>query len=314
MSFKNSLKLLASNFSVVWKHLVYMLILSLLTIGLVLLCAGPCIDCLRDNGWTNTASSLISTIYTKPMSIFNVIKEIAISFFKVLALNFPSIWFSVIGLIFAGYLIPAYLTNLGGYNIASITYQKMTTLLDVGYTQNFVSCLKPASRYAFVRTIVRIPFDFCRVFFVLFLFSISTSFITNLLFLSLLSGLLILISALENIVCAGIAPSMFEKGISSLKAPYTSIRIVFKNFNRNFGSSIILVLFCIFINVFMALFTAFAGLIITIPATYVFAAFFSNVVYLSSTNQRYYLYPSVIVNPAVENPKSFNDRNFKIDE
>lgn len=309
MSFKNSLKLLASNFSVVWKHLVYLLITSAITVGLILAFAGPSVDCLQSSGWVDKASSVFQTVYTESRSVYSVIKEVVSSFFDVLGDNFSDIWFSIIGLIITAYLIPTIFAGIGNYNLTSITQKKMTSLLNVGYTQNLISNLKPACAYSFVRMLFKLPFDLIKIVVVVTLFDLSTTFITKLLFLFLMFTLLIIISTLEMVTFAGFAPYMVEKGGNAFKCFYKSTVPVFKKFEKNFSNAIVITLTCLFVNGILALFTAFSGLLITVPASLLFIVFYGNVVYLSCTNKRYYLSSSIIVNPNVDESKPFETKD-----
>ena len=61
--------------------------------------------------------------------------------------------------------------------------------------------------------------------------------------------------------------------------------------------SIALQLTIIFVNSFIAVFTFFSGLLVTIPATYVIISVFYAVTYFHITGERYYLSSSVIFNP-----------------
>ena len=311
MLYKNSLKLLSSNFSLVWKHLLYMLVSGLLTIGLVLLFAGPSVDCLKNSELSSTASNLLSTIYTEPQTIFAVIREIVYLFFSILGANFGSIWYSIIGLVIMGYLVPSYLCAIGEYNLASVSHKRMTSLLDVGYTQNMIASLRSSAGFAFVKMIARIPFDLLKLFFILLFFSFSNSFWASLLCLFFLSAILLLFHSIQTVFFSCYAPYMVEKGGNPFKGLYKSITLSFVKFEKVFSNAIILVLTCVFVNALLGIFTVFSGLLITIPATFVVGAFFSNVTYLSVKGERYYLSPSIIVNSKAGDTKPFEDRGDK---
>ena len=72
---------------------------------------------------------------------------------------------------------------------------------------------------------------------------------------------------------------------------------VLKNFWKILSISIILILTIIFVNGFIALFTFFAGLIVTIPATFVLIATYNLVTYFNLNGTRYYLSSTIIFNP-----------------
>ncbi|MBQ9790490.1 MAG: hypothetical protein IJW24_02725 [Clostridia bacterium] len=303
MAFKNSLKLLASNFSVVWKHLVYVLITTLISVGLVLAFANPVIEVLRESGWIGTASGLIKTLYTEPIAIFDVVKELALTFFGVIYASFPSIWFSVIGLVLCGYFVPTFLAGIGFYNVTSVVQKQMTSLLCVGYTQNMISTLKSSTKYSLMKIAIKIPFDLVKLFLIVSFFRLSTSFFTNLIFLSLLTLGLILVSGLEITSIAAFAPCMVDIGGNPFRSFSKSIVPVFKKFMKTYSNAIVITLCSVLVNMLLGVFTVFSSLLVTIPASAVFVAIFGNVVYLSSNQKRYYLSKSIIVNPSNDENK-----------
>lgn len=63
------------------------------------------------------------------------------------------------------------------------------------------------------------------------------------------------------------------------------------------SSSIVTLLTAILINGVIAIFTFFAGLIFTIPATFILISIFKVVTFLNINGNRYYLSNSVIFNP-----------------
>ena len=70
-----------------------------------------------------------------------------------------------------------------------------------------------------------------------------------------------------------------------------------KHFFKITGSSIIIILTAILVNGVIGLFTFFAGLCITIPATCVLMCIFKVVTFLNINGNRYYLSSSIIYNP-----------------
>ncbi len=303
MAFKNSLKLLASNFNVVWKHLVFVLVTTLISVGLVFAFAAPVIEVLRESGWIATTGNLIKTIYTDPVAVFEVIKTIALTFFRIIFVNIGDLWFSVLGLVLSAYFIPTFLCGIGFYNISSIMQKRMTSLLDVGYTQNLISSLRSSVKYSAVKLLVKLPFDLIKLFLVVGFFRLATDFWTSMIFLSLLVLLILVILSLETTVFSAFAPCMVDIGGNPFKAFSKSIVPVFKKIMKTFSNAIVIILCSVFVNMFLGVFTVFAALLVSIPATSIFVATFGNVVYLSSNQKRYYLSKSIIVNPSNDENK-----------
>ena len=68
-----------------------------------------------------------------------------------------------------------------------------------------------------------------------------------------------------------------------------------KDFSKVFSNAIILVLTIIIVNVIIGVFSVGAGLFITIPASMVLVVIFELISYYTTTKQRYYLSPTIIV-------------------
>ena len=88
-----------------------------------------------------------------------------------------------------------------------------------------------------------------------------------------------------------------------LKAFTKSIPVVLKNFWKIMGQSVVIMLTAILINGVIAIFTFFAGVLFTIPATMILICIYKVVIYLNISENRYYLSDSVIYNPLKYNVK-----------
>ena len=299
MSYKNSVKLLVSNFSIVWKQLLYMLLLSLLVFGISYGTSTPIFETLKNEGVTSEFASIFENIYTKPSEVVTTVSSAFINLYNTIVSNFAELWLSILGtlitLIFAFNL----LKQASMYNLSSLMYMQMTSYLSLGYTRNFISSLGQCIRFAFAKVVMKIPFAIIKALILYAYFHLVNSSFGIIIGLFVVAFFLILISALELVIFAGMPCSMLEVSgaTSAFRAFFSGAKQIFKNFFRVFSNAVIVVLTIILVNLFLGLFTVGVGLLISIPATMLFLAIFDIACYLGVKGERYYLSENVIANP-----------------
>jgi len=300
MSYRNSIKLLISNFSIVWKQLLYTLIISLICFSLTYVVSIPVFNLLKAEGVLGEIAEIFETIYTAPSEIVNAFKNAFTHLSSVLDANISSVIWSLFGAIVFGYLLFSILKYISYYNVTSVMHMKMTSFAEVGYTRSLISNFLPSLRFALSRIVYEIPFVVLKILILMLYLTNLTSMLWVILGLCVCMIILILISSIEISIFAGHASAMVEKGgdISAFKAFFVGNKFIFKKYDRVFSNSLVVYLTLILINVFLGLFTVGAGLIISVPATLVFKSIFSLAVFYGCHGDRYYLAENTIVNPS----------------
>lgn len=302
MSYKNSVKLLISNFKIVWKQLLYMLIVVVVLFALGYASSIPMIDLLKDNGIFNEFSNIFQTIYTAPKDVVNAISTAIEDLVSVVSNNFGNIWFSF----FASFFIVGagfqFLKHISFYNISSLMYMQMSSFVEIGYARTLISTLGQSVRYAFAKLIFQIPFLLIKALILFLYFTIVSTPIGILIGLFVWILLLVIINSIEISLFASMAPKMLSCGgnISAFKAFFTSNKLILKNFARVFSNAIIVTLTLIVLNMFLGVFTIGVALLITLPASTLFKAIFGLTTYFGVNGERYYLSSSVITTPVTE--------------
>lgn len=296
MSYRNSLKLLISNFSTVWKQLLYTLIISLICFGLAYATFIPTISVLKAEGVTGEFSAIFETIYTAPRDLITACRDAFMHCGTVLKANSSSIWASILGTVFFGYILFNLLKYVSYYNVSYVMQMKMTSFVEVGYTRSLISNFTAAFRYALARFVYSIPFTILKVFTILIYLKCATSVLSIVLGLFISSMILIMIFAVEISLFVGHAPTMIEKGgeVSAFKAFLLGNKQTFKNYARVISNSIVVSLSIIVLNLFLGVFTVGAGLFITIPMSIVFKCIFELASYFGSRGERYYVAENTI--------------------
>ncbi|MBQ8451558.1 MAG: hypothetical protein IJ538_02145 [Clostridia bacterium] len=297
MSYKNSLKLFVSNFALVWKQLLYSLIIVIICGLFTYLASTPIINLLNSNGIFDKISNLLQTVYTAPSEVVVTFNETMSTLGSVLSSSFGSLWGSYLGLILLGIILPNILIQMSFYNLASITYQKITMNMNVKYIQNGIQNLIPSIKYALSNILFTLPFTILQFAFIIVFINTAKTVISSLLGLIILSALLLILGSFKLAIFTGIAPNMIASNMNPFTAFGKSFVSTIKHFWLIFSMSLAVRLTIIFVNGIIALFTFFSGLAITIPSTYLFIAIFYVVTYLTSKGERYYLDDNYIYNP-----------------
>jgi len=92
MFVRNGLKTFSGNFMLVWKHLLYNLIVFGITATLFVLSLNPIINRLESSGWVAEFYAFVEIIYTKPSLIADSFGVLATDLYRVLFSNFSQVW------------------------------------------------------------------------------------------------------------------------------------------------------------------------------------------------------------------------------
>lgn len=298
MSYRNTMKLFASNFNFVWKQLVYILGCLLLLVLCSYTTIKPIIDVLTENNIAAEFEILYKSLYDSSNEIALLISGIFKKIIIIIANNFSEIYLSLIFAILLCVLLPLILVNMSIYNLSSIAYQKVTMNMTPRYSQNTIRTLKPAIKYAFASILFSLPFMGIDLALIMLYIAFADSIIAALIGLIILSALTMFVQSIKLAIFAhytGLVVSGAQT--NSFKAFAKAFAEVFKNFWKYISSSIILYLTIVVVNSFVMVFTFFAGLLVSIPATFVVMAFYYVVSYLNAAGQRYYLSDTIIYNP-----------------
>ncbi len=294
MIYKNSMKLLASNFNFVWKQLAYTVVRLAIIIGLTYLVSSPIIKLLQAEGYFELVADVGKTMYTDTAGVFVAIKQVFTQFFYILGQNFGQIWWAVILFFFVTLVVNSFLKSAGKYALTAVAYSTYTSQSNISYCHSLLTNSKKVMLYSLSMLVINLPFTFLKVLFICIYCWTFTNLATAIFGITMLVVVFTLTCALQLTLCKSCCVNM----ITSSTNPFKSFALVFtnaKDFGRVFSNAIIIVLTIIVCNFAIGLFTVGAGLIITIPASMVLAVTFQLVSHFATTKQRYYLSSNIIV-------------------
>ena len=298
------MKLVTSNFKFVWKQLAYTLVRIAIVLGLTFLVARPIVAILQNGGFFDSIRELGETVYISPNTFFIEAKNCVMLFLNIFTSNFYWVWPYVFLVLFILLFVNTFLKSIGKYALSGIVHNNLTSLNNSGYCHYIVSHFGAACKYAVARWALDIPFFILKIGFVALYCVSLKSFMMAVILIPVLVVMLILTFALQITLYSGLAARLIEGG----KNPFSKIAQEYessKNFWKVFSNALVAVLSIIVSNVIIGVFSIGAGLLVTVPASMVLVVTFELVAYYNSTKQRYYLSPTIIVDPNAEKERTF---------
>lgn len=297
MSYRNTMKLFVSNFTLAWKQLVYLLLCGFLFALCSYTLVSPVVTVLKNAGISTEIKNLMNLVYNNPKDIAITLSELVKLVFNSLIANFSKIYLNIFATLILCILLPYILYEASIYNLSSILYQKFTMNMDVGYCQNFISHLSKAIKFALVSLLFSLPFFAVNILIVVAYIFVANTVLKAIIGLVILSLISLIINSFKLTLFTHFTGSVIANDSNPFTTFLKSFSIEMKNLWKIMGSSVVTILTAILINGVIAIFTFFAGLLFTIPATCVLLCVYKNVVFLTLNGNRYYLSSSVIFNP-----------------
>ena len=307
MSYKNSMKLLTSNFSFVWKQLAYTILRLAIILGLTVLVSRPIVDVLAQEGFVSSLKTLWGTVYTNTGEFFTALKDSIEIFVNTLWSNIGNLWIWVFLFLFVVVFLNSVLRYMGKYTLTYIAHNNFTSLNKCGYAHSFLSNFWKSLKYALCRLLLDLPFMAIKVAFIIAYCSALDNWLLAIIGISLLIILFTITYALQIAMYNNLAVKQITTGKNPfVKMFHTSSSV--KDFFKVFSNAIVIVLTIIVANVVIGVFSFGAGLLITVPASMALVVIFELISYYTATKQRYYLSPTIIVDTLESNKI---EKNFK---
>lgn len=286
------MKLLLTNFSLVWKVLVMLLVSSAVLVTLIYFTLKSVVMMLIDSGVLNVFVEAYSTFMTElNLSLFlqslgdGVVK--LIDWFETV---FPSIWVNILLFVLLIGIFRSVIYNLAYMPITNTLNYYMGSMTKYSFVNSFVSTFGLNLRYQLVYIFTLLPIKLLTTYAIMQMFRLFT---INGLFPMITLFLIILAFTLLSVIRVCLfnvwIPSMivFNSGVFS--ALIRGIKVSIRKFWATFSNSIALVLTILVINVIAGLATVGVALIITIPASYILYSTFGLVILYDSQGMRYYV-------------------------
>lgn len=296
MMFKNSMKLLVSNFSTVWKLLAYKLIVIAIVCGLFCVSLSYLQQLSTINSFSDSLISFLTTanVASTPTTIVN-------SFIAFVMAGFDVIYELIIELPFLfGYMILLfvfifpYLWHLSDIAVSESLFGFMASQTKFGFTSSLIRNLNTANSYSWAFTILILPFNLAFLAGIIGILFLAQSSSLLLFFSPFLILLLALIYySLRTTILSCWASGITTTNSSTFKGFRRNFKAISRRFFRVWSTSIVFV----FTFIVLSAMTGVFGLIILLPVFCLTISVFGMVVFFETQGMRYYVDFDKIITP-----------------
>ena len=294
--FRNSVKLLFSNFATVWKLLLYYLIITLIGVGLVAPVFSSVVEVFRSHNFFEVLVDLLTTfnLATNILSIFASFGTV-ISTLVACILDYFVIhtWLAVY-LTFLFVVLLPFLYELGGIAAGEILYGYMSSQAQVNFTGRIFSSVRKSFKYILAKLLIATPINILIFFLIYKVFALTALGGTIKFAVPLIiTVVLCLLVTLRLVLFAGWLPALIVNDCGVWSAFARGIRAVGRRFFRTFSTMLVFVLLNICIDV---LFGSIAFLLL-VPLGVYFVYIIDFVMFYGSQGMRYYVDADTIISP-----------------
>lgn len=297
MIFRNTVRLLLTNFSNVWKVLLYYLICFVITFGVCWGIASPIIDKLEEAKVFENFINLLNSFFSKPQGIVYSFNDILDTAWDVIVSNIQFRFNYIFLIVWVVFVFP-FTLDLAQLALGEVLYGFMTSQVKYGFTGRYIKCIGKSCVFSFFKYIVMFLFNF--ITFASFVGIIKMCTLGSAFYILL--GILLLnvflgLVALKYTLFSCWMPAMAVLDCNVFKALKQNFKSVFRKFLSIYSNCIALILTAVVLNLIFCVFTLSVSLIITMPLTAFVFVIFQMVSYFSSQGMRFYVYPDLFIVP-----------------
>lgn len=315
MNFKHTFTVFVDNFSVVYKHLLYGLIVTAIAIGLFCAVLIPAMNnimgtsqyiALHDSMgrlWFDISNLETETMHADLLSFREALK----AFVRMFGSEKAGLFALCAVLFVVVFLIYRFLMGLGNYTTGALINDRMTLQAKSPFIGTMIKNLGKASVYNAIYVPVTFVFD------VLSIALLWALFFRWLNFLPILIGIFLFVTALIALTSVKLAftvnwlPELTHGRKSNRRAFVVNFKQSVHGFGKTYSTYLVLVLIIMAINIAALLFTFGAGLLVTIPASYLVIISFQFVSYYTSNGLKFFIGDGAIIGPKKETPPTIEE-------
>lgn len=292
MLYKNSLKILFSNFKNVWKSLLYFLGIFIFTIVFMYLAIRPIYDLLIDAGFIQGILDVYAS-FLKSLNLEELllsIKRLGGEFLQILTENMGVIWINFLAMFLTIFLFNIFMSNLSVMANCNCLNYYMGSMNEQGFYLSFKETLGKNLKVTLAHYIVSLPIKIIIVgLFVLSLKLFSVEWLWSMASVFIIICMLVLMLAFNTTLYSAWIPTMVILNFGVWKSLKLAFKMIFKRFGRIFGCAVGVVLTMIAVNMFLGLFTFGVGLLVSVPASYMLYSAFGMIIAFEGQGMRYYV-------------------------
>lgn len=306
MSFKHSLSILTSRFSITYKLLVFVLIVTFLFSVLTVCALYPTLADLRNNmnelalgdaigNYVREAlkgePELQAQAYENLSSKFDQAGDIIRN--NSLQINLSIVWLVLI------YLLYVVFFSWGQYCVSDVINHHMSSNSKFGFSSNLIVNFKKAMRYSLLYTAITIGFMI--VVALLFWLSFATLFkVAPVIGLASAVGIFVLAMAVRRALLFGWIPAIVSDGLGVVDGLKKAMSLLKQRFAYALGLYVVYYIAWFALTVAITLFTFGVGTLFAISISLALAQACDLVIYYRTVGKRYYIDVLNVVDPSIK--------------
>ena len=292
MLYKNSFKLLFSNSNLIWKTLIFLVVNTLITLGLAYIFVTPIINLLYENNFFETIYNIYGNFLANLnlAETFSSIRELIGSFIVIITENINYIIWNIVLLFITVFFVYSLLNGLFNLILCDVLYNYMSNKIKFSYMGSFINTFWKNIKYNLAGLLTYVPFNalcYLIIFSLFRLFSYGGTVALITPFLIIL--VYIVLMAIKITLFSGWAPAIVTLDNGVFAGLYKGMKVTFRRFIKVFNSAIALVITIFAVNVFAGIATFGVSLLVTVPVSLILISCFNMVSYYNGNGMRYYI-------------------------
>lgn len=309
MKFRYSLNVMIDNFAVTYKHLVYKLIITVISFILYGLVISPYIKALTSSpdfsSLLNGVREFLSKLVRGEEGIGSATEQIERAFTALLNMiteNRGNIILGIFALICV-HFVEKFFTGLGNYAMGAVINDKMSLRANSPYCATLIKNLKEACIYNLIYAPLSIAYDLICYF---LLFLIVFKLLALLPFMNIIIQLFLFITAMVFLIALKMTftsdwlPSLIRGKMNQKQAFLYTFGRKNKKTANVLSNFVIIVLIIFTLNVAGIICTLGCAALITVPASYSILICFEFVNYYDREELKYFIDKNTIIKPEKE--------------
>lgn len=310
MKFKHTFHVFVDNFSSTYKLLLYRAIVELISFCLMAAVVYPILQRIMDTTQFQATSDALGHFITAFSALDFAEIQVAWQELNSSIMALGELFITKIGEIIGGvalivvvYFIKRFFLGFGNYTLGAMINDKMALHANSPFFGTLIKNLGKASIYNLIYVPLAILYDALCVIALYALFFLGFGFLPILLRVFLFTTVIIVLVAIKMTFTCDWLPALIhgkKTNRQTLKYCFNYGKTSNKNFLSAFSNLIVLVLCVLALNVAALLLTFGAGLLITVPASYLILISFEFVNYCDNNEIKYFIDNNTVVKPEKE--------------
>ncbi len=298
MKFNNTVRLVLTNFSNVWKLLLYYIICIAISTLMLYPVVSPIIAKLSEARVFEELQVLFNGIFSQPTNFVSSFYDILITIGQVLTVNANALLLNYIFTCVLLFLILPFMFGLADLAVGEVLYGYMSSQTTYSFTGSYFRNFGKSALYSLARLPFRLVLTgiFGLAFYGIVRLWAMGGILYTLLGVLVFLACLVLYSLMITIFACWM-PAIAVNGTRVYKSMVKGFRAVFRNFFSTFSNALAIVLCALVVNFLFGVFTFTTALIITLPLTAYTVTVYGMVAYFSNQGMRFYVYPDMFVTP-----------------